>query len=105
MSQVKINPSNLDLDEEGGEHEGEGSAVDDEAEAADHEPGENAAYDPVLPARRQALQHRVQPFRRLVLGPKYKTFQEPKNRCHGTNSARLCSLAGRYTTTLFLLGS
>jgi hypothetical protein len=34
MSQVKINPSNLDLDEEGGEHEGEGSAVDDEFLAA-----------------------------------------------------------------------
>ena len=59
------------MDEEGGEHEGERSAVDDEAEAADHEPGENAAYDPVLPARRQALQHRVQSFRRLVLSQNF----------------------------------
>ncbi len=90
------NPPNLDLDEEGGEHEGEGSAVDDEAESPHHEPGEDAAYDPVLPARRQALQHRVQPFRRLVLSQNFLTFKKPKNQFQGTNSARLCSLTGRY---------
>jgi hypothetical protein len=31
---ISGNPPNLDLDEEGGEHEGEGSAVDDEFLAA-----------------------------------------------------------------------
>ena len=57
----------LDLDEEGGEHECEGSPVDDEAKAANHEPGENAAYHPVLPARRQSFQHIIQPVRWFVL--------------------------------------
>jgi hypothetical protein len=28
--------------------------------------------------------------------PNFKTFKETKNRFQGTNSARLCSLAGRY---------
>jgi hypothetical protein len=28
--------------------------------------------------------------------PNFLTFKEPKNRFQGTNSARLCSLAGRY---------
>ena len=28
--------------------------------------------------------------------PEFLTFKEPKNRFQGTNSARLCSLAGRY---------
>jgi hypothetical protein len=28
--------------------------------------------------------------------PNFQTFQEPKNRFQGTNSARLHSLAGRY---------
>ncbi len=30
------------------------------------------------------------------LNPIFKAFQEPKNRFQGTNSARLCSLAGHY---------
>jgi hypothetical protein len=28
--------------------------------------------------------------------PNFQTFMEPKNRFQGTNSARLCRLAGRY---------
>ncbi len=28
--------------------------------------------------------------------PEFLTFKKPKNRFQGTNSARLCSLAGRY---------
>ncbi len=30
------------------------------------------------------------------LTPNFETFKEPKNRFQGTDSARLCSLAGRY---------
>jgi hypothetical protein len=92
------------LDKEGGEHEGEGSAVDDEAESPNHEPGENAAYDPVLPARRQPLQHRVQPFRRLVLqSQNFYTYKE-----HKIDSMEPippgCVAWRSSTTTLFLLG-
>jgi hypothetical protein len=32
--------------------------------------------------------------------PNFETFKEPKNRFQGTNSARLCSLAGRYDNTI-----
>ncbi len=31
-----------------------------------------------------------------ILSPNFYTFKEPKNWFHGTNSGRLCSLAGRY---------
>ena len=40
----------LDLDDQHGEHEDEGAAVDDEAEAADHHPREDAADNPVAPS-------------------------------------------------------
>jgi hypothetical protein len=33
---------------------------------------------------------------RLAWRPNFLTFKEPKNRFQGTNSARLCSLTGRY---------
>ncbi len=33
---------------------------------------------------------------KYVLSPNFLTFKEPKNRFQGANSARLCSLAGRY---------
>jgi hypothetical protein len=32
----------------------------------------------------------------MVLCPNFQTFKEPKNQFQGTNSARLCSPAGRY---------
>ncbi len=32
--------------------------------------------------------------------PNFKTFKEPKNRFQGTNSVRLCSLAGRYDNSI-----
>ncbi len=35
-------------------------------------------------------------FRIWVLSPNSQPFKEPKNRFQGTNSARLCSLGGRY---------
>ena len=64
----------LDLDQEGGKHECEWSAVDDEPESSDHEPGEDAAYDPVLPAGRQAHQRRLQQLRGLVLHTSQKLY-------------------------------
>ena len=32
--------------------------------------------------------------------PNFETFKETKNRFQGTNSARLCSLAGRYDNVI-----
>ncbi len=32
----------------------------------------------------------------LIQSPSFKTIKEPKNRFQWNNSARLCSLAGRY---------
>jgi hypothetical protein len=37
--------------------------------------------------------------------PNFQTFKEPKNRFQGTNSARLCSLAGWYDNSICLLSS
>ena len=51
---------NLDLNAEDSDHEGEGSAIDDQAEAADHEPGEDEADDVVLPLGRQPAQRLLQ---------------------------------------------
>ncbi len=34
------------------------------------------------------------------LSPNFQTFKEPRNRFQGINSARLCSLAGRYDNTI-----
>ena len=31
-----------------------------------------------------------------ILSSNFETFKEPKNRFQGANSARMCSLAGRY---------
>jgi hypothetical protein len=33
---------------------------------------------------------------KLALSPYFLTFMDPRNRFQGMNSARLCSLAGRY---------
>ncbi len=35
-----------------------------------------------------------------VQSPNFKTFKEPKNQFQGTNSAMLCSLAGRYNNPI-----
>ncbi len=43
--------------------------------------------------------------REQSLSPNLKIFKELKKQFQGINSARLCSLTGRYTTTLFLHGS
>ena len=48
------------MNAEDGDHEGEGSAIDDQAEASDHEPGEDEADDVVLPLGRQPAQRLLQ---------------------------------------------
>ncbi len=35
-----------------------------------------------------------------IQSPNFLTYKEPKNRFQGTNSARLCSLAGRYDSPI-----
>ena len=57
----------LDLHQEGGQHEGQGAAVDDETKPPNHQPGEDASDDPVLPPRRETTESLVQGVRRLVL--------------------------------------
>ena len=67
---------NLDLNAEDSDHEGEGSAIDDQAEAADHEPGEDEADDVVLPLGRQPAQRLLQHLQiyHIVESTRIETF-------------------------------
>ena len=57
----------LDLNAEDSDHECEGSAIDDQTEAPDHEPGEDEADDVVLPFGRQSAQRLLQ-YLHVLLG-------------------------------------
>ena len=55
--------NNLDLNAEDSDHECERSAIDDQPEASDHEPGEDEADDVVLPLGGQPAQGLLQYLR------------------------------------------
>ena len=63
MLESNVNQSHLDLNTEDGDHEGKRSAIDDQAEASDHEPGEDEADDVVLPLGGQPAQGLLQYLR------------------------------------------
>ena len=81
--------SHLDLNTEDSDHECEGPAIDDEAEATDHEPGEDEADDVVLPLGGQPAQHLLQDLHVLfgILSPfhfelKYNLYSCTKRKYH-----------------------
>ena len=60
MLEWNVNKNHLDLNAEDGDHEGERSAIDDQPESSDHEPGEDEADDVVLPLGGQPAQGLLQ---------------------------------------------